>query len=223
MEQRHIRNVPAISVEEQRLLRRKRVLIVGCGGLGGYLAEFMARAGVGAVTVVDGDRFEESNLNRQLLSLPELLGASKAAVAAGRIKAIDPSIEVRSFEEFFSGDNAEKIMDGADIVLDALDNVPSRLLLEDECAGRGLMLVHGAVQGWMAQVCVVKPGSALLHSYYGSAAVEDSKSVLPHVPALCAALQSAEAIKLLCGRSTELEGRILVADTQGPDFMSMGI
>ena len=78
MEQRFSRNIPTISEAEQSILRQKRVAIIGCGGLGGYLAEFMARVGVGAITVVDGDSFEETNLNRQNLSLPALIGRGKA-------------------------------------------------------------------------------------------------------------------------------------------------
>lgn len=223
MEQRYSRNIPTISEAEQSLLGTKRVAVIGCGGLGGYLIEFMARAGVGAMTVVDGDFFEESNLNRQTLSLPELIGVSKARAAALRIKAIDPAIDVRSFETFFGAENAGEILAEADIVLDALDNIPSRLVLEDECAKRGITIVHGAVQGWMAQVCVVKPGSGMLHTYYGAASGNCVKSVLPHVPPFCAALQSGEAIKLLCGRATELEGSLLVADIQSMEFMSIQI
>jgi len=223
MEQRFIRNIPAISEEEQRRLRTKRAVIVGCGGLGGYLIEFMARAGVGQITVVDGDVFDESNLNRQTLSLPELMGVSKAAAAAARIKAIDPDIDVRSFEAYFGAENAGEILADADIVLDALDNIPSRLELEDQCARRNLVLVHGAIQGWMAQISLVKPGSGLLHTYYGQSSGGGDKSVMPHVPPFCAAVQSGEAIKFLCGRAAELEGQLLVADLRSMDFLTIKI
>ncbi len=221
MEQRFIRNIPTISEGEQLSLRSKRAVIVGCGGLGGYIAEFMARAGVGGLAVVDGDCFEESNLNRQTLALPSNIGESKARAAEARIKAIDPAIDVRCFEEFFTAENADAILDGADIVLDALDNIPARLLLEDKCAEKGLCLVHGAVQGWSAQICLVEPGDNMLHRLYGEVSAAGSKSVLPPVPPFCAALQCAEALKKLCGRATELKGRLLVADVQTMDFVAV--
>lgn len=218
MEQRFIRNIPAISEAEQSLLREKRAVIIGCGGLGGYIAELLARAGLGGITVADGDIFEESNLNRQLLSNGDNLGVNKALAAAERIKAIDPSIDVRCFDEHFGAENAGAILAQADIVMDALDSASSRLLLEDECAKRGLTLVHGAVQSWTAQVCVVPPGSGVLRRLYGEATGDGEKSVLSPVPAFCASLQCAEALKLLCGRCSELEGRLLAADMLGMDF-----
>ena len=222
MEQRFIRNIPSISEGEQRLLRTKRAVVLGCGGLGGYNAEILARIGIGALTLVDGDCFEESNLNRQLFSLPSLIGFPKATAAAERVAAIDPTIEVRSFAEFFTAENANKILSGADIVLDSLDNIPSRLLLEDKCAEKGISIVHGAVGGWMAQLCVVRPGDGFLHRIYGSSNGENvNKTLLPAVAPLCASLQCAEAVKALCGRKSELEGKLLLADLQSMSFHSI--
>ena len=223
MEKRFERNIPAISEAEQALLKTRHAAIIGCGGLGGYIIEFLARSGIGALTVVDGDCFDETNLNRQTLSLPSLIGCGKAEAAEKRINAIDSGIKVRRVDEFFTAENAEEILAGVDIVMDALDNIASRLVLEDECAKRGISLVHGAIQGWMAQVCVVRPGSGMLHSYYGNAAGHGSKSVLPHVPPFCAAMQSGEAIKHLCGRATDIEGQLLIADLQAMEFFNIEI
>ena len=138
MERRFIRNIPTITEAQQSLLRTKCAAIIGCGGLGGYAAEMLARSGVGALTVCDGDMFEESNLNRQNLALPGNLGQNKALAAAERIRAIDEGIALRAFPEHFTAENAGEILAGVDIVIDALDSVPSRILLEDECAGRKL-------------------------------------------------------------------------------------
>lgn len=218
MEQRFIRNIPAISPEEQSLLRSKSAVIIGCGGLGGYIAELLARAGLGRLSLVDGDCFEETNLNRQLYALPENLGLSKARCAAERVKSIDESIDVSCFEEFFSSENAEKILHGADIVMDALDNVAARLALEEECAKRGLWLIHGAVEGWTMQLCSVAPGSGMLRKLYGSASASGGKSVISPLPALCASLQCAEAIKILCGRASASEGCLLIGDMLSAEF-----
>ncbi len=222
MEQRFIRNIPSISESEQLALRTKRALILGCGGLGGYNAEILARTGIGALTLVDGDCFDESNLNRQLLSLPALIGSSKVRAAEERIRAIDPAIELRCYESFFTAENADEILEGVDIVLDSLDNIPSRLLLEDKCAEKGISIVHGAVGGWMAQLCVVRPGDGYLRRIYGNSDGETAgKSLLPAIAPLCASLQCAEAVKLLCGRLSELDGKLLMADLQSMNFFTI--
>lgn len=221
MEKRFSRNFPTLSESEQQLLAVGRAAIIGCGGLGGHIAELLARAGVGSFTLADGDGFDESNLNRQLLALTESLGENKARVGAERIKAINSGAEVISFEEFFTAENADAILCGADIVLDALDSIPARLLLEEKCAEKGLWLVHGAVEGLSFQVSSVPPGSRVLRRLYGNAAGEGGKSVLSPVPAVCAGVQCAEAVKKLCGREAALENRLLVGSLETMDFVTL--
>ncbi len=221
MEERFIRNIPSISEEEQRALRGRRVLVAGCGGLGGYLIEYLARMGLGGMTVVDGDVFEASNLNRQLLSAPALLGTSKARAAADRVRLIDPKISVRAVEAFLDGENADGLIAGHDLALDALDSVASRLVLEDACARQGVSLVHGAIQGWMAQITVVPPGDGALRRIYGGPTRSGDKTSLPFTPPLCAAVQAAEAVKLLCGRESALAGKLLLVDLKNRDWEMM--
>lgn len=218
MDERYSRNIPAISAEEQAVLSRKRVLVAGCGGLGGYLIEYLARMGVGEITAVDGDVFELSNLNRQLLSAQALLGTSKARAARERVRAVNPAVTVRAVEAFLDGENSDALVQGKDLVLDALDNIPVRLVLEDACARQGVTIVHGAIQGWSAQVAVVPPGSGALRRLYGRAATPAEKTSLPFTPAFCAAIQAAEAVKLLCGRAPALEERLLLADLLRMDW-----
>lgn len=212
MEERYIRNIPAITEDEQNALREKRILIAGCGGLGGFLLEAMVRLGVGEITAVDGDCFDVSNLNRQLLSSVPRLGTSKALAAAERAGEINPEVRVVPVHALLDESNARSLIEGRDLVLDALDNVASRLLLEDVCESCGVPLVHGAIQGWNAQAATVLPGSRLLHRLYGEGGGTFSKSALSFTPAFCAAIQSAEAAKLLCGRTPELAGKLLLAD-----------
>lgn len=218
MEERYSRNIPAILAEEQAVLARKRVLVVGCGGLGGYLIEYLARMGVGEITAVDADVFEPSNLNRQLLSTQALLGTAKAQAAQARVRAVNPAVTVFAVEAFLDEGNADELVRGQDLVLDALDNAPARLVLEDACARQGVTIVHGAIQGWSAQVAVVPPGSGLLHRLYGSRNTPPEKTSLPFTPAFCAAIQAAEAVKLLCGRPSTLEGKLLLADLRRMDW-----
>lgn len=218
MEERYSRSIPAISAEEQAVLSRKRVLVAGCGGLGGYIIEYLARMGVGELTAVDGDVFEPSNLNRQLLSAEALLGTSKALAARERVRAVNPAVAVRAVEAFLDEENADGLVEGQDLVLDALDNIPARLVLEDACARQGVPIVHGAIQGWSAQVAVVPPGSGALRRLYGRMAAPADKTSLPFTPAFCAAAQAAEAVKLLCGRPPALEGKLLLADLRRMDW-----
>lgn len=218
MDDRYSRNIPAVSAEEQALLARKRVLAAGCGGLGGYLIEYLARMGVGEITAVDGDVFEPSNLNRQLLSTQALLGISKALAAQARVRAVNPAVTVRAVEAFLDESNADELVRGTDLVLDALDNIPARLILEDACARAGVPIVHGAIQGWSVQAAVVPPGSGALRRLYGRAKAPADKTSLPFTPAFCAAVQAAEAVKLLCGRPPVLEGKLLLADLRRMDW-----
>lgn len=219
MQERYRRNLGALSEEECRLLGEKRVLLAGCGGLGGYLLEYLVRLGVGHVTAVDGDVFEESNLNRQLLSTPGLLGRSKAEAAAARARAVDPGADVTAVADFLTPENARSLLAGHHLALDALDSGADRRTLEAACEALGLPLVHGAIQGWYLQVGVVPPGSGLLSGLYPPGRENSrDKSTLSFVPALCAALQAAEAVKLLCGRESTLWGRLLYGDALSQEY-----
>ena len=214
MEPRYERNIPSVSPEEQTLLAQKRVLVVGCGGLGGYIIEYLVRMGVGELTVVDGDVFEPSNLNRQILSGQETLGKGKAAAAAARANNVNPLIKVTPAAEFLTADNADALTADQDLVMDALDNAPARLILEDACARQGVTVVHWAIRGWTVQATVARPGKGVLHQLYHGDYAPDSKTSLPFTPAFCAAVQCAEAVKLLCRRPSDLDGALLTADLE---------
>ena len=210
MEERYIRNIPAVSEEEMNLLKKSRVLVLGCGGLGGYVIEYLVRIGVGALTCVDGDVFCESNLNRQLLSSVENLGKSKAMAAKERAAEINPEVTVDSVPEYITEENADALMQGADLVIDALDNVEARFIMEDAAQRAGIPVIHGAIEGWSAQCMIVPPGSGLLHSLYVDKNGEFSKTSLPMTAAFCAAMECALAVKVLCKRDTEA-GKLFVS------------
>ena len=123
MQERYLRNIPALTEEECRLLQQKRVLVVGCGGLGGNLISILLRIGVGNLRIVDGDVFEATNLNRQLFSSIPALGHNKARIAAQRASNINPDIALDVVEEFFTEENARRLLQDCDIALDALERV----------------------------------------------------------------------------------------------------
>ena len=215
---RHSRNIPALSVSDMEKLAASKVLVIGCGGLGGNIIEYLARAGVGSLTVVDGDVFEESNLNRQILSTSENIGRKKALAAAERIRAIDPSIRVSPVCESLTEENAAALMADTDLVIDALDNAASRLVLEDAAAEAGLAIVHGAICGWDLQAMLVPPGSGLLHQMYPEGYSPASKTSLPVTPAICAAIEASTAIRYLCGMEVPLERKLLIGSVADISF-----
>jgi len=203
MESRYERNIPALTEAECLALRQKRVLVVGCGGLGGHIIDQLARIGIGSLRVVDGDIFDETNLNRQLLSSVPLLGTGKAAAAAKHIRRVNPGVSAEAVEVFLTGENAHQLVVGCDLVLDALDNIPSRKILAAACAKAGIPYVYGAIQGWVAQAGISMPGDGLIGRLFPEDVVIRDKSVLSFTPALCASLQVSLGIKLLTGRPVE--------------------
>lgn len=217
MEQRYIRNVPALSGEECALLSGKRVLIAGCGGLGGNLINMLSRIGVGNLRIADGDVFEATNLNRQLFSEVPILGTNKARAAAERIARINPDITVETVEAFITEENVAELICCCDVVVDALDNIQSRKILAAACGKAGIPFVYGAIAGWVAQAAVSMPGDDLIERLYPEDIVIADKSVLSFTPAMCASMQAALCIRLLTGRSVE-SGKIYYFDLLNHEF-----
>jgi molybdopterin/thiamine biosynthesis adenylyltransferase len=217
MEPRYERNLPALTQEECALLRKKRVLVVGCGGLGGHIIDQLARIGVGALRVVDGDVFEASNLNRQLLSQVPLLGFSKADSAADHLSRVNPDVSAEAIHAFLTEANAMELVAHCDIVMDALDNIPSRKILAAACEQAGIPYIYGAIQGWVAQAAISMPGDRLIEKLFpGEVEIRD-KSVLSFTPALCASIQCALCVKLLTGRPVET-GTLYYFDLLNQEF-----
>lgn len=217
MQPRYARNVPALTRDECALLGRKRVLVVGCGGLGGHIIDQLSRIGIGSIRVVDGDVFEETNLNRQLLSNVHLLGISKAKAAADHIADVNPDVAVEAEEDFLTEANAPALIAGCDIVMDALDNVQSRKILASACSEAGIPYVYGAISGWVAQAAISMPGDDLIAKLFPAEVEIRDKSVLSFTPALCASMQTALCVKLLTGRAVEA-GNIYYFDLLNQEF-----
>ena len=218
---RYARNLQALSEREVALLSERTVAVVGCGGLGGgYLLEYLGRLGVGSLVAVDGDRFEESNLNRQLLSDTTNLKAEKATVAAARMALVNPSVAFRAIIRRVDLENGVELFLSADLVLDATDGIGSRLALQEIAEGLGIPLVHGAVAGWYGQVASIFPGDRTMNRIYGGSldpngrnrGVEERLGNLSFGPAAIAAVQAAEAVKILIGRGALLRWKLLVVD-----------
>lgn len=205
---RYIRNRDIISPAEQLKLAESQVAVVGAGGLGGQVILLLARIGVGRLTVVDHDRFEETNLNRQALCRQESLQRPKAQTASDVVASINPGVRVMTHPVKIDADNVDRILTGADVIVDALDNAPDRLVLQAAAGRLGLPLVHGALAGFEGRVMTVCPGDPGLAQLYDVAETGDADPERPEsllgVPAVTAALiatlQAMEVLKILLCR-----------------------
>lgn len=222
--QRYIRNMNALSAEENERLKDFRVCVIGCGGLGGYVVEMLGRIGIGYLTVIDSDDFEESNLNRQLFSDMAVLGKSKVEVARERMKAVNPLVDIQDLQVRLTEANVQDLIWGHDVVVDALDNRETRLVLQAAAEDLGIPMVHGAIAGWYGQVTTIFPGDRsldLLYSRSSSATLEESLGNPSFTPALVAAIQASETIKVLIGRGELLRGRLLYIDLLGQQYVTL--
>ena len=212
---RYDRNVAALSREECEALSGKHITVVGCGGLGGAVIEALARIGVGHLRVIDGDVFEESNLNRQLLCTEATLGREKATVAAERIQTINGNVAADPVVAYLSEGNAPALLDGSDCVVDCLDNLEARFWMAHACQDLGVPVVYGAIAGWFGQVCTVYPGDLSFVSVYGEPFGESQHKKLGNLPFTAysiAAFQAAEAVKVVLDRPGQVRNRLLMVD-----------
>jgi molybdopterin/thiamine biosynthesis adenylyltransferase len=219
---RYQRNRAMISIQQQLSLLRSKVAVFGCGGLGGYIIEELARLGVGRITVVDPDVFEEHNLNRQLLCTQELLGSKKVDAAVQRVAAVNPAVRVRAFDAAFGQGNSAEILKGGTVAADALDSIPVRLELAEACNDQNIPLVHGAIAGWSGHVAVQYPGENILQHLYAEKktghGVERRLGNPSFTPAVIASLEVAEIVKILLGTEPLLPRRYLAMDLYYMEF-----
>ena len=216
---RYERSLGTVGLAGQLKLLHSTAAVIGAGGLGGYVVEGLARMGVGRLIVVDGDVFEEHNLNRQLLCTEASLGQSKALAAAERVQAVNAAVKVEARHEMATPDSLPAILESAQVVVDALDSLPSRLQLQEAAQRRGIPMVHGAIAGYMVQVMTIFPGDPGLTHIYGTTNVPQKgvEAVLGNpaaTPMLCAALQVQEVIKVLLGEGEPLRHRLLMIDAE---------
>ncbi len=215
---RHL-TLPEVGPSGQQRLKAARVLMVGAGGLGSPIALYLAAAGVGTLGVIDGDRVEASNLQRQLLYGHSDIGRPKVAAARDRLADINHHIQIDTYPERFDADNALALVDAYDLVVDGSDNFPTRYLVNDACARAGKPNVWGAIQRFEGQVSVFwaqegpcyrclfpePPPPGLVPSCAEA-------GVLGVLPGMIGVLQANEVIKLLLGNGKPLVGRLLIID-----------
>jgi molybdopterin/thiamine biosynthesis adenylyltransferase len=220
---RYVRNIDAISVEEQRKLADSRVGVVGAGGLGGQVILLLARVGIGHLVVVDHDLFDETNLNRQALSHRDAIGKPKSEQAVTTVRSINPGVEVTPHQAKMDASNAAEILSGSDVVVDALDNVPSRFALERATKALKIPLVHGAVAGFEGRMMTIFPEDPGLKNLYGSEPVRVDEAKRPEAilgvpvltPSFIANLQAMEVVKIILDRGKLFRNAMLHVDLEG--------
>ena len=212
---RYQKNKKTITAEEQIILFNKTITIVGCGGLGQYVASHFARIGIGHIKIIDYDVFEETNLNRQLFSLMENIGELKVKVTEDNLKRINPEIKITIFPIKFTEKISIEVLKDSDIVIDGLDSIADRLLLQKACKEMSLPLISAAIGGWYGYMALIRPGEDLLCKLYTDSEEKRIESELGNpafTPAILAGFEVSEAIKYLLNRPGLLNNEILFID-----------
>ena len=214
--ERYARNFRAISLAEQATLADARAVVVGLGGLGGFVSEILARLGVGHLRLIDGDRFEENNLNRQLFSHEIGMRNMKTDAVLSRIQHINSSVSLDMHDEFLTEENAESFFKDADVAVDCLDSIKTRLIMEKACKKMKVPMVSAAVAGWFGHVTVIYPEDPGLKSIYGDEfdekGAEADLGCLPFTTAAIASFECAEAVKVILKKDGVLRNKLLLMD-----------
>lgn len=225
--ERYVRNMKMYSLADQAGLLRACVAVVGLGGLGGGVTEILARIGIGSLCLIDGDRFEDSNLNRQFLSSIYRLSASKADAAAERVREINPSLTVYHHPKFLTEADGAEVLEPADVVVDCLDSLHTRLVLEKFAKKMKKPMVSAAVAGGSGHLTVIFPEDPGLSLIYGHTVdptrkgAEASLGCLPHAVTLLASLECSEVVKILLKKGTLARNRLLVVDLLDNSFETL--
>jgi sulfur-carrier protein adenylyltransferase/sulfurtransferase len=218
--------IPEVGIEGQTKLLQSRVLLIGAGGLGSPASLYLAAAGVGTLGIVDDDRVDASNLQRQIAHSTESLGDWKVDSAKRTLEALNPDVDVVGYKERLTSENVERILgDGWDVILDGADNFPTRYLVNDASVWHDIPVVHGSIYRFEGQVTVFKPGDGPCYRclFPTPPPPELAPScaeggVLGVLPGIVGSLQASETIKLLLGIGDALVGRLLLFDALETEF-----
>lgn len=214
-------------------LKGKKVLVLGAGGIGSALLPYLAGAGVGSITVVDGDRVELSNLHRQVLYTAEDIGLLKAEAAVKRLNALNHLVHLEAVPYRLDASNAEAMINDCDLVCDGTDNTATRFVVNDACVTLGKTLVWGAASGFTGQVSVFNapmedgqrgPNLRTIYEEEPSDVIDCvDQGVLGPVPGITGSIMAAEALNILVGNVSGLSGKILVFDARNMDFRVLNL
>jgi molybdopterin/thiamine biosynthesis adenylyltransferase len=210
---RYARQILMIGEKGQERLKASRVLVAGAGGLGTVISLYLAAAGVGHLRIIDCDVVEASNLNRQILHWSEDLGRPKTTSVEEKLASLNPLIHIEAVSCRIAEENAGEVARGCDLIVDAMDNFPTRHLLNRAAVEKGIPFIHGAVRGLFGQATTVIPGETpCLRCLFPA---NPPREVFPIIGATCGvigSIEASEAIKLLTGQGKPLAGRLFLWD-----------
>lgn len=210
---RYKRQIMIFGEEGQEKLKNAKIFVAGAGGLGSPVSYYLAAAGVGTLVVADRDKIELSNLNRQILHRSADIGYEKVFSARDKLTALNPEIEVITFDGTIDSSSAERIVGDADGIVDAMDNFATRYVLNGTALDKGIPLFHGAVRGFHGQATTIVPGeTGCLSCLFPNAAPAEVSPVLGTTPAIIGSIQANEVIKYLTGRGRLLTNRLFIWD-----------
>lgn len=192
-------------------LQEKSVLVIGCGGLGGYVISNLARMNIGKLVVMDGDSFDESNMNRQMLASFSNIGKNKAKCFEEWIKDISKT-NIIAYSEHFSEKNS-KIINDVDIVFDCVDNINTRLLLAKECSKCNKILIHGAIEGEEGQAMVIFPNDGKMEKLY-KGGIDTKHETVSYAVSTVANIQTSLLVRVLNGEAEDLKDKLVLIDLE---------
>jgi molybdopterin/thiamine biosynthesis adenylyltransferase len=208
-----------IGNEGQEKLKKARVFIAGAGGLGSPIAIYLTAAGIGNIRIVDSDKVELSNLNRQVLHWDEDRGRSKADSASEKLQRLNPDVEIEAIQETLTEENLGSLLAGYDLIVDALDNLPTRYLLNKTALERTIPFFHGAIYGFEGRaMTIIPPKTACLRCVYRGLPPEETFPVIGTTPAVIGCIQATEVIKYILGIGTLLTNKLLNYDALDMEF-----
>jgi molybdopterin/thiamine biosynthesis adenylyltransferase len=212
-------NLGIMSPDEWEKLAQTRILLVGLGGLGGHIAASLVRLGIRSMILVDFDRFELSNLNRQLFSSHATIGKFKTDVVQEELKKMNPGLEL-AVHRIPVEKLDPPVFDAVDLIIDAVDGIPTRLFLQNIATMHQKPLLHGAVGGWYGQIGLLLPGTSLLSEMYQDASegIGSSLGSPTFTPAVVANLMVAEFVKYSLGRPQALVNQIMTIDLLNHEY-----
>ena len=214
-----------VGIEGQIKISEAKVLIIGAGGLGSPVALYLAAAGVGTIGIVDADKVDLTNLQRQIIHFTIDLGTTKVQSAAGKMRAINPDIDVKTYHEFVSSSNIRQIINGYDFVIDGTDNFAAKILINDACVFENIPFSHGGVLQFDGQTMTVLPGKTTCYRcVFGGPPPKNlvtacsRAGILGAVAGILGTIQAAEVLKFIIGVGELLTDQLLIFNARTMDF-----
>jgi len=210
---RYDRQIKIFGEEGQEKLKRAKVFIAGAGGLGSPVSIYLTVAGIGKIRMVDHDIVELSNLNRQILHWDNDIGKKKAESAEEKLKKMNPDVEVEVISKTIDAGNIDELVGDFDMIVDAMDNFPTRYLLNRTALAKNIPFFHGAVEGFYGQATTIIPGkTACLRCIFPEFPPPTTFQVVGVTPGIIGCIQATEVIKYILGIGSSLGNRLLMWD-----------